>query len=79
MSLINQTDREELLAFLDRADSDSETSGLFVYLLAPRKSDIAYEAVLTVGNLPLALADRIAEHSRDRLRQHAAQTTETVQ
>ena len=77
--IINPTDREELLSFLDQADSDSETSGLFVYMLAPRKSDIAREAVLTVGDLPLALADRIAEHSRDRLRQHAAQTTETIQ
>lgn len=79
MSLISERDRQDLLAFLDRADSDSETSGLFVYMMAPRKSDIAYEAVLTVGDLPLALADRIAEHSRDRLRQHAAQTIETVQ
>lgn len=76
--IINKADREELLAFLDQADSDSETSGLFVYMMAPRKSDIAREAVLTVGDLPVALADRIAEHSRDRLNQHAAPTTETV-
>lgn len=76
--IINKTDRQELLSFLDQADSDTETSGLFVYMMAPRKSDIALEAVLTVGDLPLALADRIAEHSRDRLRQHAAQTTQTV-
>ncbi len=70
MSLISERDRQDLLAFLDQADSDGETTGLFVYVLAPRRGGLVREGVLTTGNLPLDLAERIETMCRKKLEEH---------
>lgn len=63
--IINAQNRQELLAFLDQADNDTETTGLFVYMLAPRRSGLDREAVLTTGELPV---DVVMERMRKTVR-----------
>lgn len=69
--IINEHDRQELLAFLNQADNDTETTGLFVYMLAPRRSGLDREAVLTTGELPVeAVMERMRKTVRARLTDH---------
>lgn len=69
--IINECDRQELLAFLDQADNDTETTGLFVYMLAPRRSGLVREAVLTAGELPVdVVMERMRKTVRARLTDH---------
>lgn len=69
--IINEQDRQELLAFLDQADNDTETTGLFVYMLAPRRSGLDREAVLTTGELPVdVVMERMRKTVRARLTAH---------
>lgn len=69
--IINEQDRQELLAFLNQADNDTETTGLFVYMLAPRRSGLDREAVLTTGELPVeAVMERMRKTVRARLTDH---------
>lgn len=70
--IINEQDRQELLAFLDQADVDAETTGLFVYMLAPRRSGLDREAVLTTGELPVdVVMERMRKTVRARLERHS--------
>ena len=69
--IINEQDRQELLAFLEQADNDTETTGLFVYMLAPRRSGLDREAVLTTGELPVdGVMERMRKIVRARLTDH---------
>lgn len=69
--IINEQDRHELLAFLNQADMDAETTGLFVYMLAPRRSGLDREAVLTTGELPVdVVMERMRKTVRVRLTDH---------
>lgn len=69
--IINEHDRQELLAFLNQADMDAETTGLFVYMLAPRRSGLDREAVLTTGELPVdVVLERMRQSARARLTAH---------
>ena len=69
--IINAQERQELLAFLDQADNDTETTGLFVYMLAPRRSGLDREAVLTTGELPVdVVMERMRKTVRARLTDH---------
>ncbi|MDE7370488.1 MAG: hypothetical protein K2N07_01850 [Desulfovibrio sp.] len=73
MSAIDEARRQEFGAVLDEADSDPQTTGVFLYLLAPRRGGVAREAVLCAGNLPVgAVLARMIPISRKRLEQHAA-------
>ena len=113
MSAIDEARRQEFGAVLDEADSDPQTTGVFLasavatkeatdedsnwlprwaasatavairkarglangwrYLLAPRRSGVAREAVLCAGNLPVGtVLARMIPISRKRLEQHAA-------
>ncbi len=68
--ILTEAERKEFLAFFDQADTDGETTGLFVCLLAPRRNGMVREALLTTGELPVELAERIARASRAKLVQH---------
>lgn len=71
--IINEQDRQELLAFLNQADMDAETTGLFVYMLAPRRSGLDREAVLTTGELPVeAVMERMRKTVRARLERRSS-------
>ena len=70
---INEQDRQELLAFLEQADNDTETTGLFVYMLAPRRSGLVREAVLTTGELPVdVVMERMRKTVRARLERRSS-------
>lgn len=73
MSILTEAERKEFLAFFDQAGTDAETTGLFAYLLAPRRNGMVREALLTTGELPVELAERIARASRAKLEQHNAE------
>lgn len=69
--IINEQDRQDLLAFLEQADNDTETTGLFVYMLAPRRSGLDREAVLTTGELSVDIVmERMRKTVRARLTDH---------
>ena len=68
--ILSEKHRQEFLATLYKADFDEATTGLFIDLLAPRHGGLTREAIVAAGELPLDLAERIAEQSRARLREH---------
>lgn len=72
MNAITEAGRQEFLQIMEQADSDAHTTGVFVYLLAPRRNGLAREAVLTAGTLPVgAVLARMIPVCRARLEQHA--------
>lgn len=74
MSAIDEARRQKLLETLDEADSDPQTTGVFLYLLAPRRGGLAREAVLCAGELPVGtVLARMLPTCRKRLEQHAAE------
>lgn len=73
MSAIDEARRHEFGALLDQADSDPQTTGVFLYLLAPRRGGLAREAVLCSGELPVGtVLARMLPTCRKRLEQHVA-------